>query len=128
VERFSAWDFSALGNSAVDVFQTSASNGLFTVGTETSDFADSTASGVIGFSFIPNSHSKINPGTTSLVQVIRTNARHYQAGNFGLLDGIGDNAAGFGVSAIPEPESYAMILAGLALMGAIARRRKSQST
>lgn len=28
------------------------------------------------------------------------------------------------VTAVPEPESYAMLLAGLGLMGAIARRRK----
>jgi len=30
------------------------------------------------------------------------------------------------VTPVPEPESYAMMLAGLGLMGAIARRRKSQ--
>ncbi|MES2949588.1 MAG: PEP-CTERM sorting domain-containing protein [Pseudomonadota bacterium] len=30
------------------------------------------------------------------------------------------------VSAVPEPESYAMLLAGLGLMGAVARRRKSK--
>jgi hypothetical protein len=126
VERFSGWDFSALGTSAVDVFQTNASNGFFTVGTEASDSADRSAS-VIGFSFVPNGASKINPGTTSFVQVIRTNARNYQAGNFGLLDGIGDNATGFGLAAaVPEPETYAMMLAGLGLMGAIIRRRKSK--
>jgi hypothetical protein len=113
VERFSGWDFSALGTSAVDVFQTNASNGFFTVGTETSDYADRTAKGVIGFSFIPNTRSKINPGTTSFVHVIRTNARNFQPGNFGLLDGIGDNAVGFGLSAISEPETCALMLAGL---------------
>lgn len=128
VERFSAWDFSALGNSVINVFQTNASNSFFTVGTEQSDFADRTGLGVIGFNFVADAHSKINPGTTSFVQVIRTSARNYQAGNFGLLDGIGDNATGFGVSAVPEPETYAMMLAGLGLMGAIARRRKSKTS
>ena len=32
--------------------------------------------------------------------------------------------ANYSVTAVPEPESYAMLLAGLGLMGAIARRRK----
>lgn len=31
------------------------------------------------------------------------------------------------VSAVPEPETYAMMLAGLALMGTVARRRKQKS-
>lgn len=78
---------------------------------------------MIGFSFVQNVLSKIDPGTTSFTQIIRTNARNYQAGNFGLLDGIGDNAVGF-AAAVPEPETYAMLLAGLGLMGTIARRRK----
>ncbi|WP_153116388.1 PEP-CTERM sorting domain-containing protein [Rhodocyclus tenuis] len=34
------------------------------------------------------------------------------------------NTAAFSVTAVPEPQSYAMLLAGLCLMGAIARRRK----
>lgn len=125
LERFSMYDFSSLGATNVDVFQTGAAFGIFTAGTETSDGADRTAMGVIGFSFIPNANSKVNPGTTSFTQIIRTNARQYTAGNFGLLDGIGDNAAGFAVSAVPETESYAMLLVGLGLIGTIIRRRES---
>lgn len=124
IERFSAYDFSSLGATAVSVYQTDAAFGTFIVGSEKSDYADRTNSGVIGFSFVPNGLSKINPGTTSFTQIIRTNARNYQPGNFGLLDGIGDNAAGFApAAAVPEPETYAMLLAGLGLMGTIARRR-----
>ena len=51
--------------------------------------------------------------------------------------GVGDNATtgsyylgnsyNITVAAVPEPESYAMLLAGLGLMGAIARRRKNNA-
>jgi hypothetical protein len=126
VERFTGYDFSSLGASTVNVYQTDAAFDLFVTGTEKSDYADRTALGVIGFSFVPNGLSKINPGTTSLTQIIRTNARHYQPGNFGLLNGIGDNAMGF-AAAVPEPETYAMLLAGLGLMGTIARRRNKKT-
>lgn len=38
-----------------------------------------------------------------------------------------DNVSITGVSAVPEPESYAMLLAGLGLMGALARRKAKQA-
>lgn len=123
IERFTGFNFSSLGTSAVSVYQTDAAFDLFVTGTERADYADRTALGVIGLNFVPNGASKINPGSTSFTQIIRTNARHYQAGNFGLLDGIGDNAAGFATAAVPEPETYSLLLAGLGLMGTIARRR-----
>lgn len=43
--------------------------------------------------------------------------------------GLGDEGWGIrsaSVTAVPEPETYAMLLAGLGLMGTIARRRKSE--
>jgi hypothetical protein len=125
VERFTGYNFSSLGTSAVNVFQTSAAFGDFLAGTEKSDYADRTAMGVIGISFVPNGLSKVNPGTTSFTQIVRTNARNYVEGNFGLLDGIGDNAKGF-ATAVPEPESYAMLLAGIGMIGTIIRRRKAK--
>lgn len=54
---------------------------------------------------------------------------HAQFRNIGA-----DNSAGIGtwalksVSAVPEPEVYAMLLAGLGLMGTTARRRKEKQT
>lgn len=124
VERFTGYDFSTLGASIMNVFQTASAFDIFTNGTESSDGADRTLPGVIGFSFIPNGQSKINPGTTSFTQIIRTNARNYTAGNFGLLDGIGDNAAGFAPTApVPEPETLALMLSGIGMLGFIGRRR-----
>jgi hypothetical protein len=130
VERFTGWNFTALGSSAVDVHQTNTAFGIFVAGTEQSDYADRSTLGVIGFNFVPNGASKINPGTTSFTQVVHTNARNWTTGNFAIIDGMADNAAGFGVAvaAVPEPETYAMMLAGLGLMATIARRRKAKKS
>jgi len=127
LERFSAFDFSDLGATQVNVFQTGTGFGIFTNGTSRSDYADRTISGVIGFNFLPSSTSnKVLPGTTSFIQIIRTNGAGYKSGNFGLLNGIADNAQGFApITAVPEPETYAMMLAGLGLLGFVGKRRKS---
>jgi len=60
----------------------------------------------------------------------------YAAGDYffevkGLATGTLGGQYNFGVNtaavAVPEPETYAMLLAGLGLMGTIARRRKSKA-
>lgn len=43
----------------------------------------------------------------------------------GITTGSATYAGNLNVTAVPEPETYAMLLAGLGLVGAIARRRKS---
>ena len=50
-----------------------------------------------------------------------TNLVFYAAGT---SDGLGGSLDNISVTAVPEPETYAMLLAGLGLMGSIARRRK----
>lgn len=126
IQRLIGYDYSSLQSEVIDVFQTSAAFGIFMAGTENSDGADRTG-GVIGFSFLANENSKILPGTTSFTQIIRTNAHDYVAGNFGILDGFATNAPAFAPS-VPEPETLAMLLAGLGLMGTIARRRTNNKT
>jgi hypothetical protein len=39
----------------------------------------------------------------------------------------GGEIRGFLIAAVPEPETYAMMLAGLGLLGFIARRRKQKA-
>jgi hypothetical protein len=43
----------------------------------------------------------------------------------GTSDRVGGSLDNISVTAVPEPETYAMLLAGLGLMGAIARRRRA---
>lgn len=118
IERFTAYDFRSLGlDTPVNVFQTAAAFDIFQAGTEVADYADRSRLGVIGFSFVPNGASKINPGTSSYTMIIRTDAREFTAGHFGLLDGIGDNAVGFApTTAVPEPSSSSLVLASLGLL------------
>lgn len=51
----------------------------------------------------------------------------YTDGGFAVRAYLDTASGSVTISAVPEPETYAMLLAGLGLMGAIARRRRNQA-
>ena len=51
----------------------------------------------------------------------------YVDGGFSVRSYFDTTSGTVTISAVPEPETYAMLLAGLGLMGAIARRRRNQA-
>jgi len=63
---------------------------------------------------------------------VNLDAKYGSTMYIGFVGGTGGTGAdqritAFSVSAVPEPESYAMLVAGLGLMGFIARRRKKSA-
>lgn len=78
----------------------------------------------VGFNYAPG----FVAGSTSFALLIRTNATNFVPGTFSVIDGSTSTTASFApaaVAAIPEPETYALFLAGLAAVGFMTRRRKS---
>jgi hypothetical protein len=119
VGKLTASDF---GNFTTNVFQTASSFGIFLAGNQQATAAEHGTDGVIGFLFQSGGNGKIGGNETSWTQVVRTNATSYQAGLVGVING--STATLVGYQPVPEPETYAMVLAGLGLIGAIARRRR----
>ena len=74
----------------------------------------------------------INDGTWHHYSIAFTGTGHIMLEQFASnTPGVGKfsnlSVSDVAIAAVPEPESYAMLLAGLGLMGAIARRRKARS-
>jgi hypothetical protein len=100
-----------------------AVGGGFVTGTETPDTADRDNGGVVGFNFLTGStgsSGKIDPGETSSILVIRTNATLFAPGVSSIINGSGTSVVTF-QPVIPEPASLGLLAAGA--LAALRRRR-----
>ena len=64
----------------------------------------------------------MNPGETTAILVIKTNAFNYTAGITGIIDGTTTNTPSYAPTAAPEPASMAMIGGGLILLASLRKR------
>lgn len=95
--------------------------GLFVDGTIAPELVDRSSAGdVVGFSFNAPLFDEVPPGVTSTVLVIETNATQFTAGDANLIDGGVTTVSAFEPStavAVPEPASWALMIAGLGAIG-----------
>jgi hypothetical protein len=88
--------------------------------------ANRPSQGTVGFSFgngsVPG--DAIDPGETTRILVIRTNALNYTLGNTSTLNGAIATYQTFAPTSIPEPGTYALIGVGLLGIGLGRRNRR----
>jgi hypothetical protein len=103
--------------------------GIFTDGTQGPQTVDRTSDGnVVGWSFtgvgVPESQ-KLDPGETSLVMIIRTNAPDWDPGFTSVINGGTDDVDTFQPAPRPAiPEPAALLLFGTVLAGIASLRRR----
>ena len=100
---------------------------LFVAGQQAADNAERDTTGSsVGFNYGDDLMShKIDPGESSFAILLRVNTTNYTTGYFTAINGTAATAAAYVPAApIPEPETYALLLAGLCVVSFVARRRK----
>jgi hypothetical protein len=116
-----------------NLIQTSAVFDGFVAGGQSAFSGDRDTFGVVGFNFVPgaNGTGKIDPGESSYLLIIRTNATTYTAGTMAVINGTATYVNAFQpsgqpplVGPIPEPGTMALLATGLLALGGAARKRQ----
>lgn len=129
------FDLSALANGGKVSFLVGGAGQVWDAGTEVNDFRYSLANGAFG---IGGGQTEANQGTDEhgVVHLVTGNPypgflsqdlvpAGYQWGNLDFSNQGAFARIDIEVSAVPEPSTYAMMLAGLAFAGFVARRRNA---
>lgn len=134
-----------LGNESafVDKFTLNIAGTLLEANALGTTISTSVGSGLVNFSFADNSgagHTFANgQAQTSVLGFAIMPGQNIEGfGTFDYILGFNDSATGVAdyddfvvgvkfVAAVPEPETYAMMLAGIGMMGFMVRRRKNQA-
>ena len=98
---------------------------LFVAGQQGADNAERDTSGrSVAFNYGGTSMlDKINPGESSFAILLRVNTTRFTTGYFTAINGTAASAGAYvPAPPIPEPETYALLLAGLGVVGFVARR------
>ena len=103
-------------------------DGLGQVASDAARLFSPVANGDVNFRFVsPNGSSTLGPGQESYFLLLDTTATSYA--RTGVFDFTGPSQISGQYTtfapAVPEPASYAMLLAGLAIAGVAAKRRRS---
>ena len=105
--------------------------GIFVDGTAIPVSVDRNGVGdVVGFSFTPPNSSEIQPGQTSEVLVIATDATKYTAGNSSVIDGGVTTVASFEpmtAASVPEPTTFGFLALGCGAMLVVRKRVRRQT-